>query len=145
MPGGGGAQPDANARAAGYGPHHAGERDRAVHPAQMLVAGAEIVKLYRIALRVGLAGHEHGGVADIMLLDPDAVFQFYGPEAPRIRFIPGGIVQQGREYRIAVDAGRSAERRVGKEGGRTCWSRWASYDCKKNQMRQATGRQKGRT
>src|SRR3546814_15340456 len=89
---GGGAQPDANARAAGYGPHHAGERDRAVHPAQMLVAGAEIVKLYRIALRVGLAGHEHGGVADIMLLDPDAVFQFYGPEAPRIRFIPGGIV-----------------------------------------------------
>src|SRR3546814_4280240 len=58
-----------------------------------------------LALRVGLAGHEHGGVADIMLLDPDAVFQFYGPEAPRIRFIPGGIVQQGREYRIAVDAG----------------------------------------
>src|SRR3546814_15077964 len=40
-----------------------------------------------------------------MLLDPDAVFQFYGPEAPRIRFTPGGIVQQGREYRIAVDAG----------------------------------------
>src|SRR3546814_20241892 len=97
MPGGGGAQPDANARAAGYGPHHAGERDRAVHPAQMLVAGAEIVKLYRIALRVGLAGNEPGGVADNMLLEPDTGFQFYGPEAPPIRVRPGGIVQQARE------------------------------------------------
>src|SRR3546814_5263162 len=71
---GGGAQPDANARAAGYGPHHAGERDRAVHPAQMLVAGAEIVKLYRIALRVGLRSEEHTSELQSLMRNSYAVF-----------------------------------------------------------------------
>src|SRR3546814_5532201 len=62
-----GAQPDADAWAAGGGPHDSHERDRAVHPPVALEARAEIDHLDRVAGFVGMPRHQDRRVADIGL------------------------------------------------------------------------------
>src|SRR3546814_14056105 len=76
-----GAQPDADAWAAGGGPHDSHERDRAVHPPVALEARAEIDHLDRVAGFVGMPRHQDRRVADIGLGRLDRAVEVDFPEA----------------------------------------------------------------
>ena len=108
VPAGRRAQPHANARAARDRAHDAHEGDRPVHPPLVPMARAEIIDFDRIALRVALARHQDGGVADIMLFDRDDIFQLDRPEAPGLRILPAFMIEQGGKDRVAIHSGDAA-------------------------------------
>ena len=97
-------QPNPNAGPARKGPDDAGKGHRAKAAAPVAVIGAEVDDLDRGSGPVALDRFQHGGIAQVALLGPHRAFQFDGPIA-MIRFLSA---QQGREQRIAVDAGDAA-------------------------------------
>ena len=107
IPAGGRAQLYPDACRSRHRTDDAGERDRAVHSPLVPVAGAEIDDVDGIALCIRLPRDEYRGVADIMLFDRDAVFQFDRPETARLLVVPMLVVEQGGKDRVSIDPGHA--------------------------------------
>src|SRR3546814_6432632 len=84
---------------------------RAVHPFGTAKPGTEIGDFYGVASGIFMMGDEHGGVPHIMLARRNAVLKVDLPEAARAFARRWAVVEQRREYGIAINARHAGDRK----------------------------------